>query len=185
MMKGAKPLTEPMFFDTDCISAFLWVQEESILAQMYPGQIYIPRQAYDELSVPAVSHLKRRIDCLIRDGKAKVVDIDTETEAYSIYCELAEPSAKKKKLLGRGEAACLALAKTKNGIIASNNFRDIWEYVTKFNLHHVTTGDIMVEAFRGGLITEDQANTIWEGMLKKRRKLGASSFSEYLNTKAK
>lgn len=30
-------LTDTYYFDTDCLSAFLWVRNESILAQLYPG----------------------------------------------------------------------------------------------------------------------------------------------------
>lgn len=33
---------------------------------------------------------------------------------------------------------------------------------------HITTGDILVEAFKKGLITEQEANEIWASMLKKR-----------------
>ena len=48
-------LTEPLFFDTDCISAFLWVDNESILAKLFPGRIVIPKEVYDELSNPKVN----------------------------------------------------------------------------------------------------------------------------------
>lgn len=55
-------MTEPLFFDTDCISAFLWVKEQSILVKMFPGRIGIPRQTYEELSIPEIPHLKSRVD---------------------------------------------------------------------------------------------------------------------------
>lgn len=35
------------------------------------------------------------------------------------------------------------------------------------------------------LITEEEGNAIWAEMLKKKRKIGASSFSEFLNSKTK
>ena len=44
----------------------------------------------------------------------------------------------------------------------------------------MTTGDILVEAFKAKLITEQEGNNIWNNMIKKRRKLGADSFSDYL-----
>ena len=50
-----------------------------------------------------------------------------------------------------------------------------------FSLKHITTGDILVEAFNAQLITEKEANIIWRNMLKKKRKLGANSFSDYLS----
>lgn len=30
-------LTKKIYIDTDCISAFLWVGNESLLSQLYPG----------------------------------------------------------------------------------------------------------------------------------------------------
>lgn len=176
----AKSLTEPLFFDTDCISAFLWVKEQSILAKLYPGRIRIPRQSYDEISLPNVRHLKERIDYLINNGEAEIVDFDTDTEAYAIYRQLTEAPQNGHRSIGKGEAACLSLAKTEDGIIASNNLRDIKEYVIEFGIEHITTGDIMVDAYMSGLITEDEGDVIWAKMLQKRRKLGADSFSTYL-----
>ena len=52
-------MTEPLFFDTDFISAFLWVDDESILAKLFPGRIVIPKEVYDELSHPSVNRYKR------------------------------------------------------------------------------------------------------------------------------
>lgn len=175
-------MTEPLFFDADCISAFLWTREQSILAQMYPGRIGILRQTYEELSSPTTPHLKRRINQLIAAGQAQIVDILTDTEAYTLYRKFTETPTEGHRIIGGGEAACLALAKMKNGTIASNNLRDISDYVTELGIDHITTGDIMVNAYQAGLITEDQANDIWGNMLKKRRKLGAASFSEYLKS---
>lgn len=74
-------MTEPLFFDTDCISAFLWVKEQSILVKMFPGRIGIPRQTYEELSIPEIPHLKSRVDQLIEGGQAQIVDINFDTEA--------------------------------------------------------------------------------------------------------
>ena len=35
----------------------------------------------------------------------------------------------------------------------------------------MTTGDILVEAFKAQFITEQEGNHIWNNMLKKRRKI--------------
>lgn len=45
-------LIDSIFFDTDCISAFLWVKNESLLETMYSGKIVIPKEVYDELNKP-------------------------------------------------------------------------------------------------------------------------------------
>jgi len=176
-------LTDSLFFDTDCISAFLWVRNESLLAQLYPGRIVIPRPVYNELSNPRIVHLKVRIDALVSTGQAEIVKIIVGTQEYNMFYKLTVEPDKGQKLIGKGEAAPIALAKENGGIVASNNLSDIGDYVKEFQLKHITTGDILVEAYNKGLITENEGNTIWASMLAKQRKLGTASFSDFLKSK--
>ena len=173
-------LTEPLFFDTDCISAFLWINNQSLLAQLYSGRIIIPAAVYDELSNPRISHLKERVDTMIAANSAKVEDIQMNTAEYEIYRKLTTDPDPGHVIIGKGEAAAIALAKEKKGILASNNLRDVTAYVSEYGLVHMTTGDILQEAFKKNLITEDEGNKLWQDMLRKRRRLGYLTFSEYL-----
>lgn len=170
-------MTNSLFFDTDCICAFLWINEESLLEKMYSGKIVIPKEVYNEIDRPTIPHLKARIDQLIANGSAIVMSMDINSEEYSLYRELTTFSGN--KLIGSGEAASISLAKKHNGVLGSNNLRDVGYYVNKYSLKHVTTGDILVKAFQKGLITEQEGNTIWANMLKKKRKIGANSFTEF------
>jgi hypothetical protein len=45
-----KSMTDKLFFDTDCISAFLWVKEENIILKLYPGKIILPKPVLNELT---------------------------------------------------------------------------------------------------------------------------------------
>lgn len=172
-------LTDPIFFDTDCISAFLWINEESLLEKMFPGKIIIPKEVYNEIDRPTIPHLKIRIDQLIANGSATIMSMDIRSEEYVLYRELTTDSGRN-KVIGSGEAASISLAKKHNGVLGSNNLRDVSYYIKKYSLKYVTTGDILVEAFQKGFITEQEGNTIWASMLKKRRKIGANSFTEFL-----
>jgi len=80
-------------------------------------------------------------------------------------------------------AAAIALAKEANGILASNNLRDVLGYVELFSLRHVTTGDLLKEALDRQLITIVQGEQLWQKMLQKRRKLGYGSFADFLNAR--
>lgn len=173
-------MTEPLFFDNDCLSAFLWVGDESLLVKLYPGRIVIPRHIYIELSYPRVDHLRQRVDMLLNSGDAVQVSIELGTEAYSIYRKLTSAPDPGHKIIGSGEAAAIALAKCCNGILASNNLKDIAVYIREFDLKHLTTGEILREALSRGLIEEAEGNDIWSKMLQKRRKLGFPSFSDFL-----
>ena len=176
-------LTDPVFFDTDCISAFLWVNGESIITKLYAGRIVIPIQVYKELSHPGVNHLKglkAQVDALINNEQACVESITAGTETYEVFYKLTQHPDSGHKLIGAGEAAAIALAKECGGILASNNLKDIMVYVREYALRHITTGDIMKEALGAGLISEQQGDAIWQNMLKRKRRLGYASFSEYL-----
>ena len=122
-------MTEPLFFDNDCISAFLWVEKQSIIARLYPGRIIIPKPVYDELSFPGVQHLKQRIDQMVAAGQARIMTIQADSSTYALFLEMTQKPKKPHMVIGNGEAACLALAKEHDGIVASNNLRDISDYV--------------------------------------------------------
>ena len=173
-------MTDSLFFDTDCLSAFLWVRNESLLPQLYPGKIIIPGPVYTELCRPNIPHLKARVDMLLSQNLVSIQNLDIDSEEYSTYYQLTEAPAKGHKVIGNGEAASISLAKRYGGIVASNNLRDIQTYISEFGLKHTTTGDILVDAYNRGLITENEGNAIWANMLAKRRRLGAASFTEYL-----
>ena len=109
--------------------------------------------------------------------------MDIASSEYQLYVQMTTDPENGYKIIDDGEAASIALAKEKDGILASNNLRDISFYIEKFGLKHITTGDILAEALEKGLITEDEGNAIWSSMMKKRRKLGADSFTEFLSKK--
>lgn len=171
-------MIEKYFFDTDCLSAFLWVRKESVLAHLYNGRIILPMQVYNELE--KVPHLKKRVDMLKESGDLRVEDILVATEEFADYLQMTTKPESGMRIIGKGEAAGIAMAKHRKGILASNNLRDILPYVEKYSIRHITTGDILKEAMNVGLITEKEGNALWEGMLRKRRMLPAATFSEYL-----
>ena len=175
-------LTDTMFFDTDCLSAFLWVNNQSLLAQLYPGKIMIPAEVYAELSIPSIPHLKNRVDAMLASGDAQIATIQSNTEEYRLYRKLVTNPDAGHAIIGNVEAAAITLVKERGGILASNNLKDVSVYVEEFDLKHMTTGEIMKEALKQGLITENEGNALWQSMLNKRRKLGYASFTEFLQS---
>ena len=172
-------MTKDLFFDTDCLSSFLWINDTNILRELYGGRIVLPEMVYNELCNPSIRHIKQRADVMIQNKEAFVKTIETGTEEYELYTALVHYE-KGRKSIGKGEAGGIALAKTYNGILASNNYKDIGSYIKKYNLKHIDTGGILLEALEKGLITEMDGNRIWEQMLFRKRKLPTKSFSEYL-----
>ncbi|MBR3170859.1 MAG: hypothetical protein IKF22_06335 [Lachnospiraceae bacterium] len=171
-------MTEKYFFDTDCLSAFLWVREESILARLYAGRIILPTQVYNELQ--RVPHLQARVDVLKNHGDLSIESMETGSAEYLDYLQMTTSPEDGMRIIGRGEAAGIAMAKHREGTLASNNLRDVRLYVEKYKISHITTGDILIEAMDAGIITETDGNTMWAEMIRKRRILPTVTFSEYL-----
>ena len=172
-------MIEKYFFDTDCLSAFLWVREESILATLYPSRIILPAQVYNELQ--KVPHLQAKVDSLKNRGALYIESMEAGSVEYSDYLQMTTSSEDGMRIIGRGEAAGIAMAKHRNGTLASNNLRDIRPYVEKYAISHITTGDILIEAMDAGIITEAEGNSIWADMIRKRRMLPTTTFSDYLS----
>lgn len=173
-------MTNKLFFDTDCLSSFLWVKREDIILLNYSGRIVVPQFVYDEFCRPGVEHLRKTLDNMILFKAVYKMEIPYGSAEADLFRELTRNPTKGMQTIGKGEASALVLAKTHDGIVASNNLRDIKRYAEEFGLPIMTTADIMIDAYRTSYITLPEADKIWEDMLLKKRKLPADSFSEYL-----
>ena len=175
-------MTDFIYFDTDCLSAFLWVKAECLISSLYSGKMVIPQPVYNELSNPGTPQLKIRADALINNNDAVIQPILTDTVEYKLYNKLTSNPDEGHVIIGKGEASALALASVTKGTVASNNLKDVAVYVSELCLRHITTGDILIEAFKKSLITENDGNVIWSAMLRKLRRIGATSFTDYLSS---
>ena len=171
-------MTEPLFLDTDCLSTFLVVGRENLVLQLYAGRIGIPRQVYAELA--KVRFMKDKVDALLKANRVVLYTIDAGTDAGALYLKLTAAPEEGFKVIGSGEAAAIVLSKEYNGILGSNNMRDILPYIRLYHLQHRTSADIMAEALEHHLINEGQGNVIWRDMLQRNRRLPAESFTDFL-----
>lgn len=174
-------MTKDLFFDTDCLSAFLWTDASDILEALYDGRIILPDQVYLELSNPRVPHLKKRADALIAKNAASIQEIYTGSDEFRLYRTLIKGD-KAIKAIGKGEAAAIALASIYDGVLSSNNYRDITPYIKKYKLQHIDTGQILKEALDKQIITEEKGNILWKRMLDRNRMLPTDNFTAYLSS---
>jgi len=174
-------MTEALFLDTDCLSTFLCVGQENLVFQLYAGRIGIPQQVYVELK--RVQFMKNKVDAWLKADRVALYQIAAGTDSGNLYLKLTAHPDQGYKIIGSGEAAAIVLTKEYNGILGSNNLRDILPYIRLFNLQHRTSADIMAEALEQHLISEGQGNVIWRDMLQRNRKLPAATFTEFLKNK--
>ena len=180
MVKTLDISTKKVIFDTDCLSSFLWVNEENIILDLFDGLIVIPDDVYEELS--KVKSLKEKIDKLIKNNKVTTKSILFNTPEYTLFLEMTRKPKITKLIIGNGEASAISLCVYNDGILASNNLKDIDVYVNKYNLDLLTTPDILHMAYNKKMISEDKANHIWLEMIKKKRWLPNVSFTKYLES---
>ena len=168
-----------IFFDTDCMSSFLWANETNLLVQLYSGRMCLPKEVEKELSYPRLpSFFSSNISILISNRALFVFPaFNINSQEYRFYLQLTQNGAKS---IGSGEAAALVLAISNNGTIASNNFKDIGSYVQKYNLHHLTTGRILKDSYNKHLKTLPDCEMIWKTLISRRRKLPTKTFAEFL-----
>ena len=176
-------LTEPVFFDTDCLSSFLTMHEEDVLVELYTNRIRVPAVVRRELSPPWRPDLRDAIDGFLNSGKATLQDIDVGSEAHDLFRQLTNLSSPGVKALGNGEAACLVLARANEGVIASNNLRDVMSRVREYHLRLATTGIIIYEAVGRQILTRGQAVIVWEQMVDRGFQLGALTYDDYIRKK--
>lgn len=174
-----KNWTKPIFFDTDCLSSFLWINASEILIKLFGGRIVIANKVYEELNNKRTKHLKIKIDAMLSRKVAYLKNIDINSSEYLIYLNLI--NIQNMKVIGKGEAASIVLAKKYGGILASNNLSDIKLYTDKFEIKNITTADILYKLFIKSILNKDEIENMWQAMLAKKRKLGYESFSKYLN----
>lgn len=124
--------------------------------------------------------MKKRVDKLIEEDFVKVIDFDIDSELYELSTKLHRGYLIDKEI-GKGEAAAISLAVLNNGILASNNTKDVMEAIMKFKIKRIKTGDILVKAYHCNIITESEGNDLWKRMISQKRFLTEESFTKYLN----
>lgn len=169
-------MTKKVFFDTDCISSFFRVGERNIIEELFHARIVFPEEVYEELSNPRVPHLKKQADLMFQSGAATMESILVGSSEYLVFKQLTD--VLNPPVIGKGEAAAIALAYTKGGILASNNMRDIARYVRKYNLEHYTTLRILMLAEEKGLLCELECESIWRAMKNNGIRLPEGSYND-------
>lgn len=165
----------PIILDSDFLSSFAWVNRLDILEGLYSKQMIVLEEVLEELR--RVPHLASKVELSIEKGH-----IRSETMVADSPEALQLATFLESGRYGTGEASCMAYLTQHDGILGSNNLSDIKTFCIQNKKQLLTTADVLRQAHKTGLITLAEANETWVGMVSKKRKLPASSFTEYLST---
>lgn len=172
-------LNKPVFYDTDCLECFLFVDAGHILEKLF-SKIVIPEQVYTELMDDNTPPIVKTNFKKLKEGFIETREIPFTSQEYSTY-KLIEGGfwSQTGKICGKGESAAMALAHLNNGIVASNNLSDVEEYIDSLDIELITSSMILSKAVEKDIISENTANGLWKGMVKEGIDLPKNSFTEY------
>lgn len=168
-----------VFYDTDCLSCFLAVRECEILQELF-SKIIVPLVVMHEiLDKDTPQYIKDNFNELVNLEFVEVYEMGIGSCEYNLFNDIK----KDYEYMGDGEAAVIALTQENGGVIASNNLRDVKDYVKKYDLNLITTAFILALAYERQIKTKEELDEIWTNMINNGRKRSLPrnihSFTQY------
>ena len=171
-----KTTKKAIVFDADVLIHFSKGASILILKKIYPQyEKWVLEAVKGELKY---GKAKNELDLAFMDGFIKLIDFPPiSSEIYREYAKIKrdEPS------IGEGEAHCLAFVRFNDNVLASANLRDIRKYCETHNIVYLTTMDLLCEAVRSEIMTEEEADKFIDNVKSQNSKLPCSYLFEYLD----
>ena len=153
--------------DANVLINLMHVSRLDLLAGIPHHEFVVPEHVRDEVKLP---EQRAVLDAAVRDGWLKVA-IVSDLNAVAVFADLIVH-------LGRGEAACIAIAAHEGWHIASDEkkrfLREVEARVGAGRI--ITTVDVFVLAIAAGLLTVDEADADKRTLEGKRFKVPFASF---------
>lgn len=178
---GQITLNKPVFYDTDCLECFLFVDAGHILEELF-SKIIIPEQVYSEIIAENTPAIVKKNFKNLKNRFVEIKEISFLSQEYTTYNLIKKGLwSKTGKICGSGESAAITLAHLNNGLVASNNLSDVEEYIESLDIELITSSMILSKAVERDIISKENANDLWKGMINKGIKLPKKSFSDYFD----
>lgn len=165
--------TSIILIDADVVSHFITGRQILKLSTIFANPIKMLDKVYAELA--KFNSKKKHVDNLVN---YKLIDVIPFPEENA---EIKKEYHQIKKLMfkGDGEAACLAVVRHTNDIIASSNLKDIKSYCNMHSIEYLTTMDFLCEALRKGILNEAECDEFIGRVLKAGSKLPVKNMKSY------
>lgn len=149
-----------VFYDSDCLSCFLAVRECGILQKLFSKIIVPGVVAHEILKKGTPQHIKDNFNDLVKLDFVEVRGMEVGSSEHELFNDIKRDY----EFMGDGEAAVIALTQENGGVIASNNLRDVKDYVEDYDLNLITTAFILAIAYENHLKTKEELDKIWKDM---------------------
>lgn len=159
-----------ILLDADVIIHFIKGDMLGILTEIFPNKYGILDFVFIEVFK---GNLRIQVENLIRFKRIIEVPFDESLEVKKEFASL-------KKRYGLGESACMAYCKFHKEVLASSNLKDIKPYCEANGIQHITTMDLLTEAFKKGMLAETECDSFIILVKSKGSKLPVNSIQEFL-----
>jgi predicted nucleic acid-binding protein len=163
------PLLRIVVTDANVLINLMHVSRLGLLAKIPNHEFVVPEHVREEITIPGQ---RATLEAAVNDGWLKVEVID-DLGAITMFTELIAR-------IGRGEAACIAIAAKERWHIASDEKkRFLREVEARVGVGRViTTVDVFVLAIKAGLLTVEDADADKVTLESKRFKVSFTSYRE-------
>lgn len=146
-----------ILIDSDVISHFIAANKIDDLPRILsPHSLLIVQQVYEEsIHHPFFENRKEELDTWMK--RCHILKIDFPYRNQAITLEFYRIK-KENPRFGKGERACMAIARFGKQVIASSNFRDVQEYCDANDIEYIGLMDILCIAIRKSIYTVEECN---------------------------
>lgn len=160
--------------DANILINFMRAEHLSLLGALTSFEFVIPEEVVAEITNPVQ---REQLEAALTRGELHTFVLEDTTE-LTIYAEL-------RHVMGKGEAACLALAEVRGWIVASDEKkrfrREVRARLGEGRL--VTTAGLFVLAIRAGLLSVEEADQAKEMLERHRFRMKFPSFRDLIEDK--
>jgi len=174
-------LSKEIVFDSDVLSSFAVIKRLDILKRLYPNRILIPSFVIEELSrlkFGRLSFIYKDVIDNLDSGQFREHDLVSGSAELKSFLEF-----KKNFNMGKGEAACLAIAVNNDKIISSSNLRDVQRFHDINLIENIPVIEILIQMYLQGFESLEDIEKIKLDMINKGRKLPKESIYSILSKK--
>lgn len=163
------PLLRIVVTDANVLINLMHVSRLGLLAKIPNHEFVVPEHVREEIAIP---EQRTTLDAAFAAGWLKIEVID-DLGAITVFTELIAH-------IGRGEAACIAIAAQNGWLLASDEKkRFLREATSRVGVGHVlTTVDVFVLAIKAGLLTIEEADADKITLERRRFKVSFGSYQE-------
>lgn len=171
---GTKKNEKIILIDADVLSHFISGGQITLLPHIFPYPIKILDKVYAEIS--RMPGRKTEVDNLLNFKLIEQIPFpEDQPEIKKEYLHI-----KKLMFKGDGEAACLAVVRYSQDILASSNLKDIASYCKLHQITYLTTMDFLCQAVKNGQLTESDCYDFIQRVLKAGSRLPVKRWGEYV-----